>query len=720
MSINCRLLSMASVTLCCWLLATYLNDAFAIEHTPPIAADSVTENQITQGVVSYEVNGQLKQMLALDTQVNMKVSGLINRVTVKQEFTNTEDNWVNAKYVFPLPENAAVDDMRLRIGQRVIEGKISPKQQAKKQFEQAKKQGKQASLVSQQQTNIFTTELANIAPRQKVVVEMSYLQTISYKDGQFSLRFPLTVAPRYRPKTHQGPYHPSTQVESPILAESATAKLADNNSHHVQMDVEIDAGFEVTNVVSHYHPVTEVNDGRKSYVSVQGNVPLNRDFVLSWQTHSGDEVAASGFYQQGKTHQDKVSQRSHPLAINGDQSNLYDSKVESSYAMAMLMPPNQSIKSTHKVNRELVMVIDTSGSMMGDSIVQAKKALEVALNGLDVADKFNIIAFDSYVNQLFEYSVPASARNISHAKRFIQSLEADNGTEIAPALNAALSESVDVNRSTEWLRQVLFITDGSVSNEAQLFEQISFQLNDSRLFTVGIGSAPNSHFMRRAAEMGKGTYTYIGQVSDVVEKMTQLLDKISQPVLTDVQIEFADGTMVDYWPSAIKDVYQHTPVVISFKTDKPSMPAVVISGKIQGQYWQKTVDFSSRTSSQGLDLVWANAKITELELYQTPMNKQKTAAQVEKIALDYHLVSSQTSLIAVDVTPANINATALSENVARLMPAGWRMNSAFNKLPQTATASRLWLLSGGSLLIFCLLYWLWFKGVLPGQRQFNI
>ena len=178
---------------------------------------SKLSDEITQGVVSYRINGQSKQILALDTQVEMTVSGLINRVTVKQIFNNIEDAWINAKYVFPLPDNAAVDGMNLLIGERAIKGVIKPKHEAKKEFELAKQQGKQASLISQQRTNIFTTQLANIGPQQQVVVEITYLETLSYQDSMFNLRFPLVVAPRYRPDFQRNEYSETQQLVAPIL-----------------------------------------------------------------------------------------------------------------------------------------------------------------------------------------------------------------------------------------------------------------------------------------------------------------------------------------------------------------------------------------------------------------------------------------------------------------------------------------------------------------------
>lgn len=671
---------------------------------------TIEADEITQGLISYQINSQHKQMFALDTQVEMMVSGLVNRVTVKQIFNNVEDSWIHAKYVFPLPENSAVDGMSLLIGDRIIEGVIKPKQQAKQQFEQAKKQGKQASLVSQQRTNVFTTQLANIGPLQQVAVEITYLQTISYQDGLFSLRFPLVVAPRYRPDFQRSTFSETKELISPMLdplnVQRNTEGQNASASHKVSIHIDIDGGFDITKLSSPYHDIQQHQNGRKTNVSLQGKVPLDRDFVLQWQTSVGDEVAATVFFQTGKTYQDKAN-----ADVNLDQP-------KDIYAMAMLFPPTLTSKAQQQISRELILVIDTSGSMAGESIIQAKQALNIALTALKPTDSFNIIEFNSSVSALFSDAKPANSVYLQEAKRFIGSLNADGGTEMAPALDRALTSSINANAKAGSLRQVIFMTDGAVSNEAQLFEQISYQLQDSRLFTVGIGSAPNSHFMTRAARVGRGTFTYIGKSEEVEQKISQLLTKISQPILTDVELYNLDGSVPDYWPGQIDDVYQSDPVTVSFKMPADQLQPVIISGHINGQYWQQQLDFNQGRAAVGIDLLWANTQITALELSQSHANRQKVAKQVEGLAMLYHLVSSQTSLLAVDVTPVNPHHSDKSEHqLSTLLPAGWQASaSQQGVLPQTATASRLWLLIGMSLLALTLLYGLWLKGLLPAQR----
>ena len=672
------------------------------------------EDDITQGTLEYFQQNQVIQAFALDTQVSMDVSGLLNRVTVKQVFINDSDQWVNGRYLFPLPENAAVDSMQLRIGDKVIAGQIQPKKQALQTFENAKKQGKQASLLQQQRRNLFTSDVANLGPHEQLVVEISYQQKVEYRDGLFSLRFPLAITPRYNPQADR-------TTEQPLLAMPSSANTATSAKHvrpalDVKMQVNIDAGFELTSLDSLYHPIKQSNVGNHYSVNFAGKQIADRDFVLQWQANVGAVPQAATFYQTGKTHlADNSDERSETAQR---QPNPVDNNL---YSLVMLMPPSVEVSEQHLIARELILVIDTSGSMSGQSITQAKQALQFALAGLRDIDSFNIIEFNSDVTMLSATPLSANSRNIGKANRFIQSLDADGGTEMRIALQTALVDSVQqdfdqTDAHSEMLRQVIFMTDGAVGNEHELYQLINDQLGDSRLFTVGIGSAPNSDFMRRAATMGRGTFTYIGKESEVQQKIEQLLNKIEQPVLTNIGLYYLDGSVPDYWPTTISDLYQNEPLWVSIKSASHQQQPIIVSGSINGQYWQQQLDFEENQAAKGIDLLWANAQITSLELYKDNASRDRVNKQVEALGLLYHLVTSQTSLVAVDVTPVNpLVDNPIDVQLQPHMPHGLNAAQSSQVLPQTGTASRLWLLIGFSLLGLGLLHYLWLRQRLPGQ-----
>ncbi|MGI2037606.1 marine proteobacterial sortase target protein [Shewanella frigidimarina] len=672
------------------------------------------EDDITQGTLEYFQQNQVIQAFALDTQVSMDVSGLLNRVTVKQVFINDSDQWVNGRYLFPLPENAAVDSMQLRIGDKVIAGQIQPKKQALQTFETAKKLGKQASLLQQQRRNLFTSDVANLGPHEQLVVEISYQQKVEYRDGLFSLRFPLAITPRYNPQADR-------TTEQPLLAMPSSANTATSAKHvrpalDVKMQVNIDAGFELTSLDSLYHPIKQSNVGNHYSVNFAGKQIADRDFVLQWQANVGAVPKAATFYQTGKTHlADNSDERSETAQR---QPNPVDNNL---YSLVMLMPPSVEVSEQHLIARELILVIDTSGSMSGQSITQAKQALQFALAGLRDIDSFNIIEFNSDVTMLSATPLSANSRNIGKANRFIQSLDADGGTEMRIALQTALVDSVQqdfdqTDTHSEMLRQVIFMTDGAVGNEHELYQLINDQLGDSRLFTVGIGSAPNSDFMRRAATMGRGTFTYIGKESEVQQKIEQLLNKIEQPVLTNIGLYYLDGSVPDYWPTTISDLYQNEPLWVSIKSASHQQQPIIVSGSINGQYWQQQLDFEENQAAKGIDLLWANAQITSLELYKDNASRDRVNKQVEALGLLYHLVTSQTSLVAVDVTPVNpLVDNPIDVQLQPHMPHGLNAAQSSQVLPQTGTASRLWLLIGFSLLGLGLLHYLWLRQRLPGQ-----
>lgn len=737
--------------------------------------------EVTQGVLRYQQGGQQYESLPLSTDVTMNVSGWTNRVSVKQTFMNNSSEWINGTYVFPLSHNSAVDSMRLIIGDRSIEGVIQPKKQAKANFEKAKSQGKRASLVSQQRPNIFTTEIANLGPSETAIVEITYQEKLNYKEGMFSLRFPMTITPRYTPahlqrqdsqqdlassaeksnadiKQHSYLSYQSlssklpdsvtrylpeyfideTQSEilsDPYLQQDLNVGLEESNHNAlmVNMTVNLDAGFDVKAeaITSPYHKIAKVRQAaqvqsfsnhQQWLVSFAKPEKANKDFVLQWRAEHQEsyQPIAAVFSQQGQTHQKKTDSANSKNDNSPHVSGLKDVQ----YDLVMLSPPLISEKHTEDTShtpRELILVIDTSGSMQGAALSQAKQSILYALAGLRAQDKFNIYEFNHNVNRLSQQSLAGTSSNIGRAHQFVKGLQANGGTEIGKALSAALQveQAQAVSDISHFLRQVIFITDGAVSNEHGIFQQIEAELGQSRLFTVGIGAAPNSYFMERAALFGRGTFTYIGNTSEVNQKITKLMAKIEKPVATNVSLTYADGTIPDYWPAQIPDLYTNEPILVSVKSPAYNQQDFIVSGYTQGQYWQKQIKRQDNTSAShnasGLDLLWANAQIQAIEATRTQANQQRIKKQVEALGMKYHLVTSQTSLVAIDTTPVKPMAEmAVQKQVKRHLPAG--RNQSVGVLPQTATSSRLNVLIGLSLLLIALLNACWLKGYLPGQK----
>ncbi len=355
----------------------------------------------------------------------------------------------------------------------------------------------------------------------------------------------------------------------------------------------------------------------------------------------------------------------------------------------MVVPPQPGVaekKAQQRVPREIILIADTSGSMQGASMEQAKQALLYALGTLTDRDRFNVVEFNSVTHHLFDDAVAAIPANLQRARDWVGKLKAGGGTEMAPALTFALNGG----QTPGFLRQVVFMTDGGVSNEEALFKLIVERLGASRLFTVGIGSAPNSHFMTRAAQFGRGTFTYIGNVREVEEKMTQLFGKLEAPVLQDVSVRFADGTPLETFPARVPDLYLGEPIVVSAAAAQLTK-TVIVSGTHGNQPWSVALTPSPASEATGVGALWARAKIASLmdELTRgAPL--EAIRPQVVKVALEHHLVSTYTSLVAVDVTPTAADPAATKTALVKAsLPHGWQ-----GDIPQTDTPATLQFLLG--------------------------
>jgi len=639
---------------------------------------------ITQGSLILRSGDGAQPAPLLQTEVQMQVAGLVARVRVRQRFTNPGSGWAEGIYVFPLPEDAAVDRMNMQIGERRIEGQIKERAEAKRTYREAARSGRKASLVEQQRPNVFTTSVANIAPGEAVTVELEYQQNVRYDAGRFSLRFPMVVGPRYIPGVAVEQGNEDGGGWSPDTTEVPDASRITPPVRHpkhgpinpVRLDIELDAGVPLERVASPYHAIRSDKQGAGRYhvTLAEGDVPADRDFVLEWQARASAAPQSAGFIE----HKD------------GEH-----------YVSLMLLPPVSTEKSL-RTPREAVFVIDVSGSMQGASIEQAKQALRLALEKLTPQDRFNVIRFSNVTSALYAQPQPASAENLIRAAAFVDALHANGGTEMAPALRAALAGQAPPG----YLRQVVFLTDGAVGNEERLFEIIRADLGASRLFTIGIGSAPNSHFMRTAAEYGRGTFTYIGAVNEVRARMEELFRKLERPALTDIQVEWPPGVEVEAWPNRIPDLYVGEPLTISARLR--SLPdSLVVRGRFAGQPWQGALRLADTKQHAGVAVLWARRKIEALSVQTRNAQDQDALRQaIVDVAMRHHLVSRHTSLVAVDVTPARGDGDALhTRNVPTNLPRGWNYEAVFGGLPQTATAAQLHRLIGVVLLLLASVFY---------------
>jgi Ca-activated chloride channel family protein len=629
--------------------------------------------RVTEGTLLWRTASQSTPTPAplLATDVDLRVTGLVVRATVRQQFSNPSAEWAEGVYVFPLPEDAAVDHLKLRVGDRVIEGVIRERAAAKEAYEQAKQQGQRASLVEQERPNVFTTSVANIPPGAAVAIEIEYQQAVRYDAGRFRLRFPMVVGPRYipgavalgasgtgwAPDTDAVP--DASRITPPVLHPS------EGPINPVTLRIELDPGVPLAGVEAPYHAIhtTPLHGGRYEIALQQGSVAADRDFELAWEPVAGATPAAV---------------------------LLTEAKGDEVFALLMVMAPAPAAAARERLPREAIFVLDHSGSMAGASIAQARAALKLALARLRPIDTFNVIRFNHRTDGLFSEARPATPRNLGAAERYVEALRADGGTEILPALARAL----DGGERSDRVRQVIFLTDGAVGNEGRLFEAIRERLGDSRLFTIGIGSAPNSHFMREAARLGRGTFTYIGRPTEVQQRMTELFRKLESPALADLRLELPGAGDPEILPDPLPDLYAGEPVVVALRTRMLPTHAV-LRGRSGTTAWESDVPLRDSVPGAGLAVYWARAKIAAL------LDQRRAGAAdgdvrhaVIEVALRHHLVSAYTSLVAVDVTPARpADAPLTSHALATNLPHGWEYDAVFGA-GQGATAASLHLVIG--------------------------
>jgi len=639
-------------------------------------ASLIKQSEARTGSLLLKTDDGYTDAARLGVDVDLTVSGPTIRVRVTQIFRNQTQDWMEATYVYPLPPGGAVDTLKMVVGDRVIVGDIKERQQARAVYEEARRTGRKAALTEQERPNIFTNSVANIGPGETVLVQIEYQEPVQQTGNAFSLRVPMVVGPRYNPApvVQSVDFRPggngwgASQVTSQIAGQADPVPDRDRISPPVldpaknapinptRITVRLQAGFPLGEVKSHHHAVQiESPDATTRIIRLaEGVVPADRDFELTWKP-AAEKAPSVGLFREHVGNAD--------------------------YLLAFVTPPSVEQAVQKQLAREVIFVIDNSGSMGGTSIVQAKASLLYALGRLQPNDRFNVIRFDDTMDVLFPASVPADAEHLARATAFVSALQAAGGTEMVPAMQAALNDTA--NAETDHVRQVVFLTDGAIGNEQQLFETITTMRGRSRVFMVGIGSAPNTYLMTRASELGRGAFTHIGSVDQVEERMRGLFSKLENPAVTGLSAKFSDAT-ADITPAVLPDLYRDEPLVLAAKLDKPA-GSVEIKGRIGDRPWSVTLPIANAAEGKGLSKLWARRKISDAEVARSmrQVSPEEADKSILALALEHQLVTRLTSLVAVDQTPSRPDGAPLE--LAELpinLPAGWDFEKVFGERPK--------------------------------------
>ncbi len=579
------------------------------------------------------------------TAVFAELTGYIGRVDVVQTYRNPFAEPIEAVYTFPLPENSAVDDFSMRIADRVIRGEIQKRADAKKIYDAAKAQGHTAALLEQERPNIFTQSVANIAPGESIEVTIRYVQHLTFDAGTYEFVFPMVVGPRFMPGAPTGHggtgWSPDTdQVSDASRISPPVIGAGLRSGHDIDVEVLVDAGLPVLDLATPTHRVDAHTDadGTLSVRLAEGDRVPNRDFVLRYRV-GGDVPQAAAFAAPGP-------------------------EGEGGVVSLMVQPPQLDVDRLVG-QREVIFVVDISGSMSGVPLAQAKAAMRRALRRLAPDDTFNVHTFAGHQAQAFAAPRPANATNLQSALAFIEKAQAGGGTYLADAVQKALS---DVGEGRH--RYVVFLTDGYVGNERQIFGQAEGLVAEraragrkARVFGMGIGSSVNRHLIDGLAKAGAGTAMYVGVDESPDRTIDRFYRTIDHPVLTDVRIDWGDLAVQAVEPAILPDLLATAPLVVTAQYTQPGAGVITVRGKLDGKdlalpvevelpsqpgkvgQWARAVD---PRKASALPSLWARERVETLSRRLWRGHDAQAIEQITEIGLKYRLVTAYTSFVAVD------------------------------------------------------------------------
>ena len=634
---------------------------FSRLRTPETIVSAQSENQVTQGTLQIVgPAGTGKAVCPLKhTDVKAQISGFLSRVTVTQEFENPLKEKIEAVYTFPLPQNAAVDDMTMLVGDRTVRGKVLRREEAQAVYEAAKNNGQTASLLEQERPNIFTQSVANILPGEQIKITISYVETLKYEDGSYEFVFPMVVGPRYIPGNATGAqgngFAPDTDRvpdASRITPQPPPAGM--RAGHDISIDVTLDAGVPIDALNARTHEVLlERPDIRRAHVSLkdQETIP-NKDFILRY------DVAGQKINDALLTH----------------------STGHSGFFTLILQPPER-VTVEDVTPKELVFVLDTSGSMSGFPIEKAKETMKLALDNLYPYDTFNLITFAGDEHILFPEPVPATKENLAKAQKFLETREGGGGTEMMKAIKA----SMDPSDKQDHVRIVCFMTDGYVGNDMEIIGEVQKHPN-ARVFSFGIGSAVNRYLLDNMAKYGRGEVEYVGLNDDGSAAARRFHERVRNPLLTDLSVDWNGMPVSDVYPKTIPDLFSAKPVILTGRYAGNGKGVIRLRGKMSGRDFVREipVDFSSGEQHDVLATLWARTRVDDLmgqdmSGMQQGTMKDELKQAITQLGLDYRIMTQFTSFVAVEEMIVTDGGKPRRIDVPVEVPEGVNRNAVFGE-----------------------------------------
>jgi Ca-activated chloride channel family protein len=597
------------------------------------------------------------------TDVQVSITGFVARVDVRQQFHNPYPDKIETLYTFPLSQHAAVDDMTMTVGDRLIRGQIKPRDEARQVYETAKAAGHVASLLDQERPNIFTQAIANIEPGEKVEIHISYVEYLDWEEGVYRFAFPMVVGPRYVPGGTvglEGRARPTDQVPDANRITPPVTPEGTRAGHDISLEVRLDAGQPIRSVESLQHGVAvEYPTPGKETAVIKLNsaktIP-NKDFVLTYSTAT-DQIADT-------------------VMAHTDERGKF---------LTLVLQPPKRVTAAQIRPKEIIFVIDKSGSMGGFPIETAKEAMRLCINHLGPKDTFNLLTFAGGIGYCFDNSVDNTAVNRQTALNYLASLQGGGGTEMMKAIDAALGGPQDPER----VRMVCFMTDGYVGNDMAIIDAVRRNSGVTRVFSFGIGTSVNRYLLDGMAAAGRGEVEYVLSASQAGEAANRFYQRVSFPVLTDITLDWG-GLPIEadnVYPKQIPDLFGVKPVVITARYTGSAEGAIRLGGRTVNGPFTREIQVKLPETQEEHDVLaslWARRKVehlmnTNLKSVQEGRPDATLQSAVTDLGITYRLLTQFTSFVAVEQLRVTAGGQSRTIDVPVEMPEGVSYEGVFGE-----------------------------------------
>jgi Ca-activated chloride channel family protein len=562
------------------------------------------------------------------TEVQIEISGFVARATVTQHYHNPFAKPIEAVYTFPLPDDGAVDEMRMTIGERTIVGLVKRREEARQIYEQARDRGQRASLLEQERPNIFTQSVANILPGDEIQITLRYVHLLRYAEGAYELVFPMVVGPRYIPgeaaseRSGTGIASDTDVVKDAARITPPVLQPGQRSGHDIALAVTLDAGVPVRGLhsISHAIDVEELSDQQRRLRLHPSDTLPNKDFVLRYQVAGPAPQMAL-------------------LAHHDERGGFF----------TLLVQPQRTVADDEVVPRELIFLLDTSGSMQGFPMEKSKEAMRRLIQGMRSADTFNVVRFAGDTGTLWPRPKPYTQENAAEALRFVEALQGRGGTEMRRGILEALAQPAEEGK----LRIAFLLTDGYVGDEFRILQAIEQERRGARVFCLGVGSSVNRYLLDRAATVGRGEAFYLRQDEESEAVIERFFQRVDRPALAHIEIDWAGLDVQEIYPARVPDLWSGQPIRVHGRYSRGGDKTITVRGQLGKRPYSQKLPVAlpaNQPAHAAIATLWAREKIRALMLKMVQEQDQQEALveQVTKLGLEFRLMTQWTSFVAVE------------------------------------------------------------------------